>query len=205
MLITNFKNHLKIPIRGIIHVGAHHAEEKPIYSDLSVNNIVWIDANNDYYEILKNKVGEDKIIISAVGNVDGETTLNVSNNGQSSSILEMKLHKNHHPGIFYTQKKEVKIRKLKTLFKENDITFDNFNFINLDIQGYELEALKGLEECIEKIDYVYTEINTNYLYENCAILNEIDDYLKKHNFTRVLTELTHWEWGDAFYVKNNLI
>jgi hypothetical protein len=33
-------------------------------------------------------------------------------------------------------------------------------------------------------------------------MSEIDEYLKKYSFVRVKTEITHWEWGDAFYVKN---
>ena len=34
------------------------------------------------------------------------------------------------------------------------------------------------QKYIDNIDYVYTEINTEYVYKDCALLSELDDYLK---------------------------
>ena len=41
----------------------------------------------------------------------------------------------------------------------------DYNFINMDVQGYELEVLKGGTKVLEKVDYVYCEVNRDEVYE----------------------------------------
>ena len=201
MLIQNLKPFLDKPIKGAIHIGAHLAEEKPWYVENNINNIIWIDANQDYYHPIKNKVGDDIVIISGIGNTSGTHNFFISNNGQSSSLLEFDLHTKHHPDVRFVDTKEIQVARMSDIIKEHNININDYNFINLDIQGSELDALKSFDENLNKIDYIYTEVNVNYLYKNCALMSEIDEYLKKYSFVRVKTEITHWEWGDAFYVK----
>ena len=78
----------------------------------------------------------------------------------------------------------------------------DYNFLNFDIQGAELKALKGMEPYLSKVDYLYTEVNSDYVYKGCALIDEIDDFLSKHNFKRVLTKITQHGWGDALYLKS---
>ena len=75
------------------------------------------------------------------------------------------------------------------------------NFLNIDIQGAELLALKGMGNIINYFNYVYLEVNQEYVYKNCALVNEIDKYLSKYNFVRVETSWTKAQWGDALYIK----
>jgi hypothetical protein len=77
-----------------------------------------------------------------------------------------------------------------------------YDFINLDIQGAELLALKSFDNLINNFKFIYTEINTNSIYKGCALVNEIDEYLNNYNFKRVETSLTEFEWGDALYIKH---
>ena len=37
------------------------------------------------------------------------------------------------------------------------------------------------------------------------LVNELDDYLKQFGLVRVETKWTDFKWGDAFYIKHNLI
>ena len=55
----------------------------------------------------------------------------------------------------------------------------DYNFLNFDIQGAELKALKSMEEYLPKVDYLYTEVNSDYVYKECALISELDNYLKK--------------------------
>lgn len=73
--------------------------------------------------------------------------------------------------------------------------------MNLDIQGAELLALKGADDILNNIDYIYTEINIKEIYENCCLLHQVDDYLKSFGFIRIIINITHYGWGDAFYIK----
>ena len=202
MLILDFKKHVTTPIRGCIHIGAHHAEEKHIYVENGITKVIWIDANPEYESIIKEKTNnEDIVIIRGVGNTKRKVDFNISNNGQSSSILGLDLHKVMHPDVFYVNSIEIVEDRMVDIVKEFNININDYNFLNLDIQGYELEAIKGFDNLIEKFDYIYTEVNNGKLYSDCALMSDIDDYLLNYGFTRVETSMTPYQWGDALYIK----
>ena len=87
---------------------------------------------------------------------------------------------------------------------EYDINISDYNFLNLDIQGYELEAFKGFENLLNDFDFIYCEVNEKELYVGCPLITDIDEYLNTFNFKRVLTNITGHGWGDAFYIKTNI-
>jgi FkbM family methyltransferase len=192
--------------KGIIHIGAHCMEERSDYLSEGLDNTIWLEANPKTYEYVKSIVTlneSEKLYNFAISDIDNTIyDLNVTNNGQSSSILELDLHKKHHPGIYVTEVLKVPSKRMDSLIAEENIDIRNYDFINLDIQGAELLALKGFGNFLNKISKVYVEVNTNYLYKNCSLIQEIDDYLSKFKFKRVETNMTQFEWGDAFYVKD---
>ena len=111
-------------------------------------------------------------------------------------------HLKHHPEVHYSSKIYEESIRLDTLINEKNIPINKINFLNLDIQGVELRALKSLGNYLKHIDYIYTEINTEDVYLNCDKINNIDEYLKKYNFKRVETKMyKQCGWGDAFYIK----
>jgi hypothetical protein len=88
---------------------------------------------------------------------------------------------------------------LKDIICNYDISY---NFINLDIQGVELKALKSMESYLNNVDYVYTEVNSDYVYEGCGLIGEIDEYLLNFGLHRVETQWAgDFRWGDAFYIR----
>lgn len=188
-----------ITIKGILHVGAHECEELIDYLQYAqMNKILWVEAMPNKVEFCKKKYPtifiENAVISDKIENV----TFNVSNNGQSSSILEFGLHQIYHPSVKYVSSYEVETKLLKDIICNYNI---DYNFINLDIQGVELKALKSMEEYLHKIDYIYTEINSEEVYKGCSLVVEMDAYLKQFGFKRVETCWTIWKWGDAFYIK----
>jgi len=55
---------------------------------------------------------------------------------------------------------------------------------------------------LNKVDYLYTEVNCDYVYKDCALVTELDEYLYKFNLKRVETKWAgNCKWGDAFYIK----
>jgi FkbM family methyltransferase len=185
--------------KGIIHIGAHLMEERSDYISNGLYNTIWIEANPKLYEVIKNS---DIVYNWAISDIDGQfVNFNITNNGQSSSILNLDKHKIYHPQIYVSEVISVKTKRMDTLIKENNIDINNYDFLNIDIQGAELLALKGFGDLLYNIKFIYTEINTDNLYKNCALVSEIDEYLKKYEFKRVETSMTEYEWGDALYIK----
>ena len=189
-------------------MGAHQAEELPLYISLGVEKVIWIEASPEIFKTLEqfvSKFPKQKAYNYLVSNVDEqEHKFYITNNGQSSSLLELGKHKIFHPEIHVTYMVVLKSKKGDTLIEDNKINMGDYNFLNLDIQGAELLALQGLENNLKFIDYIYTEVNTGEVYKNCAKVYEIDEFLKKHGFERVEIAMTSWEWGDAFYIKEKL-
>ncbi len=193
-----------LKISGILHVGAHECEELSAYQSHNINpkQIYWVEAMEHKVLLMKSQ-NVPNIYQAFVDDVDNkEIIFNVSNNGQSSSLLDFGTHTIHHPEVKFTGTIQGKTKRLDTLIEENNIPIQHLNFLNLDIQGVELRALKSMEKYLSHVDYIYTEINTDYVYKDCNLVGEIDEYLKKFGFTRVSTKIaSNFGWGDAFYIK----
>ncbi len=209
--ITDLKNRFNININGILHIGAHNCEELKDYIAANINNenIYWIEALPSLVE--KNKLTnhnlniyqaviyeeDNKEIEFNITNCDGDT-----NNLQSSSILDFGTHEKHHPQVKVIDKIKLKTSRMDTVIKKNNINMKNVNFVNLDIQGVELKALKSMESYLHNIDYIYTEVNTEEVYKNCDKMQDITDYLSIFNFKLADARIyKQFGWGDAFYMK----
>lgn len=197
-----------LDITGILHVGAHLAEEAIAYQNLGVTNVVWVEANHDLSIQLQPIVAKfnHRLVLAVVSDTDGqEVTFHITQDPQgtsmSSSILELERHKIHAPWVVEHAQRQLRTTTIDTLCRQYHI--NNCNFLNLDIQGAELLALTGAETFLETCDYVYSEVNTGYVYKNCALLDEIDAFLGHRGFSRVELELTRAEWGDAFFIRTD--
>jgi len=189
-----------ILFKGILHVGAHECEEILDYERyISRDKILWIEALEEKVEICKSRYSDILIEQAIISDKNEIVTFHKSNNGQSSSFLELGLHKIFHPHVWYVDSFNSETKLLKDIIPNYNIPY---NFLNLDIQGVELKALKSMEEYLKYVDYIYTEVNSDYVYEECALIGEIDEYLLKFGLKRVETR---WcgdnRWGDAFYIR----
>jgi FkbM family methyltransferase len=192
----------KITISGSLHIGAHECEELSFYNKLGLKNedIVWIDAIPVKVQEAKNR-GIPNVHNAVITDKDDEEVVfNVSNNNQSSSVLEFGTHSQEHPWVVYVDKLNQKSITIDTFFQRNNIDASKYNFWNFDIQGAELMALKGSTQSIKYAKALYLEVNEKELYKNCGLISQIDAFLLDYNFKRVLTNMTPHGWGDALYI-----
>jgi hypothetical protein len=69
--------------------------------------------------------------------------------------------------------------------KLDDIALDeNFNsiFLKIDVQGYELDVLKGAIKLLDKISLIKVEISYTQLYENSTNWKSLVDFLNNKGF-----------------------
>ena len=121
--------------------------------------------------------------------------------GQSSSLLKPSLHTKQYPHIVFNGNETVQVTTLDNFMKDKNL--NDFNLINIDVQGYELEVFKGSMETLNNIDYIIAEVNRDELYENCARVDELDSFLRDFGFERKETSWAGQTWGDAFYIKSD--
>lgn len=191
-----------IKVSGILHIGAHECEELKDYLNEGVKDIYWVEGQEALVNRMKSK-GIQNIYHALIDEEDNkEVTFHVSNNGQSSSILEFGTHSKHHPQVHYVSAHTQKTTRLDTFISKHNIPIETLNFLNLDIQGVELRALRSMETYLKHIDYIYTEVNTEEVYKGCDTIDSIDAYLVKFGFERCHARIyKQYGWGDAFYIK----
>lgn len=198
----------KITPMNVIHVGAHDGQEILQYQAMGAGALL-IEANPDVFERLQNNLAgvENMVAIQcAISDRPGTVQFHITSNDQSSSILPLKQHQDIYPNIQEVDQIEVLAITLDDLLEDLQLDPGEFNVLNLDIQGAELLALKGATHLLQHLDAIYTEVNYQELYEGCALINEIDDFLDQFGFERVETVTPyHPSWGDAFYVKKPVI
>lgn len=200
--------------KGVLHVGANVCEEAPVYNELGIKNVLWIEANKKLFDNKKipwaiHPYSGQVAINACISDVDGELVkFHISNNGsQSSSILELGTHKIVHPDVYFVEDVEMKTERLDSILNDYSKEFNNdLDFLNIDLQGAELKALKGMGDLLNQFKWAYLEVNKAELYKGCALVEEIDMYLLGYGFKRVETMWAgNTNWGDALYIKKEFL
>lgn len=162
--------------------------------------ILWVDGNEDL--VKKNKERGIPICVHAVlDETAKEATFRITNNGQSSSLLELGTHKESYPHIVVTETRTVQTETLAQMFGRIAKNPADYNIWNFDIQGSELAVFRGSPHLLAHCDMLVTEVNTAHVYKDCGLLSELDELLKEHGLHRVFTQMTGEQWGDALYVR----
>ena len=88
----------------------------------------------------------------------------------------------------FTQAKRVNTAGNIRMVTLDSYNYENVNMIKIDVEGYEMEVLKGAEKTLENVQYLMIELNNNtkkYGSSNA----DVETYLKGLGF-KVLME--HW-------------
>lgn len=194
-------------VKGAIQVGAHKAQEHKDYTNHGVRKVIYIEPGPSFEELVRMFHGNEDVILFNTacgdGSEGGEKMAYVehTNQGMSSSLLAPKVHLVQHNDIIFDDTAMWKVTKL------DDLPFDRekYNLLNMDCQGYEDRVLAGSTETLKHIDYIYTEVNRLEMYENNAMIEQIDTMLP--DFQRVETGWAsdYHGWGDAFYIRKSLL
>jgi FkbM family methyltransferase len=199
--------------KGVIHVGAHWAEEHSDYLKCGIEGFVYIEPCKEAYNVMAKKFGVidlvnegffiDNILCLnyACGSEAKEMPMYVShqNQGQSNSLLKPEGHLTQHPEIIFDDAEVVKVIPLDKL----PIEKENYDMLAMDVQGFEGEVLKGATETLKHIDIIYTEVNRGQTYSGNMEIGEMDELLGERGFRRAETfwPSPNLTWGDAVYVR----
>jgi FkbM family methyltransferase len=202
--ISNIARRYSLDIESVCHVGAHKGAEIDEYLMLGIKLGIFIEPIPESFQSLSEAIKglpNYRAVNVAVGNKESIVDLNLATNDfQSSSVLKPKIHLKEAPNVKFNSKISVEVKRLDNIL-EHSVPWD---LIVIDVQGYELEVLKGAIQTLKHSSYIFIEVNRDETYEGCAQIGEIDKFLNDIGFHRVLTRW--WSsWGDALYVRKKLL
>jgi FkbM family methyltransferase len=137
--------------KGVLHIGAWDAWEAKQYAHYCGNNSVFLEANTNSYERFKNEIEQfgQKIFNLAAWNED-DLEMNLycpSSNQDSSSLIEQS------GDVLKT-----KTITINTLFEREGLNFSDYDLLNIDTEGAELQVLEGIGDNLKSFEYIIIEV-----------------------------------------------
>jgi FkbM family methyltransferase len=140
-----------------------------------------------------------EVIQTAVGSSDGRIQFFPNEYSLASSALPLKTDKVPSFGqIRHLGAIDVPLARLDTLFRDRE--FRGPTLLKLDLQGFELEALKGAQETLAQCDKVLVETTFDPDYEGAPSFDELLTFLHDHGFA-FLSALSFFKDSDGRVVE----
>ncbi len=174
----------KLEIKTIIDIGSNEGQFiKEISTILPGRKIVAFEPLPDCFKKLVANTKKYDITAYNVGlsDYEGTTTINVSNNLVSSSMLPMEdLHKNAYPESYFVKTETIRLDRLDDVIAKSAIQ-KNF-LIKMDVQGYEEKVIKGGEKTFSEAAALIVESIFEPFYEGQWLFDDLYSYFTNTGF-----------------------
>lgn len=118
---------------------------------------------------------------AAIGPKAKQTIMHVSGRDDSSSLLPISsLQEEIFPGTSEVDTTDVSVAPLDVFLSEDEVVGPAM--LKLDVQGFELDALKGCESLLTRFDWIYCECSFVELYSGQKLAADVIDWLAKQGF-----------------------
>ena len=196
------------PLRTLIHVGAHLAQERERYEALGYTDILWIEGSPKVYPRLVEALNthrsptgcRHRAVCALLADRDGEelSLRECSNDGMSSSVFRLTDEAvRHWPGVTETGTSErVPTRTLDSVAEEYGM-MDTVDTLVVDVQGAELLVLKGGANVLKRVRGVISEISLRRFYDGGVLFPELYAFLSERGFMPTAKPMWH---GDLLFV-----
>jgi len=151
-----------------------------------------------------------KVNSCGISNYVGEQLLNVNKSIDTSSFLSSKkTGLNSDTQVETISQMKVPISNIDHYLQHQE--YQHINILKIDIQGSELDALKGAEEALKskKIDVIFSEAYFVQQYENQPLFADIVKYLTEVGY--VIQDIynpiygkSKLAWCDVMFIRNDL-
>jgi FkbM family methyltransferase len=138
----------------------------------------------------------------ALSNINGQMPFYLA--GGASSLLTPQDHFNRD--YFHVDLERpifVEVVDLDTWLDQQGIS--KVDFLWFDMEGNELNALKGAERHLPNISLIYTEVNIQKFWNHCVCYEELKNYLSSQGFKEIWREICpNWQ-GNALFINTKIV
>lgn len=159
--------------KGVLHIGAWDAWEAKQYAHVCGSNSIFLEANPNSYNMFKKEIEQfgQKIYNLAAWNVD-DLDMDLycpPSNPDSSSLVEK-----------IGTPIKTKTITIKTLFEREGLDFNNYDLLNIDTEGAELQVLEGIGDSLRKFTYIIIEVSDLNSDSDLAVTKYINEMGFEH-------------------------
>lgn len=127
--------------------------------------------------------GDSSVVLHecAIGSERGQGTIHVSAREDSSSLLPITVKQTSlFPGTGEAHTEQIRVERLSSCVSKEELASPAL--LKLDVQGYELNVLRGCEDLLSSFSHVYVECSFVELYEGQALAWEVIEFLQQAGF-----------------------
>ena len=184
-VVNSLREKIILNSEGVLHLGAHEGQEAAYYFKLGVK-VIWIEALPEKHKILLHNISKfsnQKSILALLGSKKGLIKFNVSSNdGQSSSIYNFG-NDIQFKNLNMENHKMLTMKRLDSLLSEKAIV--KYTHWVVDVQGAELEVLKGAGKLLDYCYSLQVEVTSRDLYRGGANAQEVINFLLLRGFINI--------------------
>jgi FkbM family methyltransferase len=137
---------------------------------------------NVFKQLAKQYYGNNKVVCinAGIGSESGKMTFFVNKNSGTSSFLSPTEYHMNNMASHTVKSQVVEILSIDDVMKKNNI--DHIDILKLDIEGFEIEAMKGIINLKEKVSFIYAEVNFIPTYEGQPLIEDVIAYCRNQGF-----------------------
>lgn len=135
----------------------------------------------------------------ALSSTTGIAPLNISERcTAASSLLEPTGLKIQKPNLEFLP---IEVPTITLDHWAKKYSIERIDFMWLDLQGMELQALKAAEQLLQSVHVIHTEINCIERYAGAALYHDLRKFLEERNFILVVEAIGSQQWGNALFIR----
>lgn len=193
----------KVSPDHVIHVGAWEGRDVPEYKFLRIPKITLVEAMPTLAGFLRKKFESDEqiqIIEAAASDKGNRTVTFYPLDYGSSSTLKPKIESLQR---FFSDFKKVEPISVKSIkIDELQIFEAKKIMLVIDVQGAELQVLRGSIETLKNTVLLKVEVSTTAYYEGQSFQSDVSLFLKNAGFVKVSQRVSKkMGQGDAIFLR----
>src|SRR5881396_935262 len=186
-------------ITGLIHVGANDGYEVQFYLEMGIKPVLCFEPQKDAYEALRTRYAalhpDVRICGKALGNLSCSAELKVPNGGTGGSSFLPLPAWDKCVGI-----ETVPILRFANLAPH--LHLELYNCLVVDVQGMELDVLRGMDEHLRAFDFLNIECSEKPIYRGEAWADEVIAYLRRMGFRQETPVQSH---DDVLFIRYGVV